>query len=115
MADKSPRLRKGQVVAVEFEDHVEDGSQPELFVVYGEVSEVSRKFVCIDSWAYKDQKLDYDINEKRFTIVRSAISRIVWLEAGQTWMPPQRKSRSRKPVSSEPPKEESAPIPEAVK
>ena len=66
--------RVGDVVEVEFLDHVEDGGPPLCFRVYGRVAVVSRKHVEILAWAHADHdEAAGDPNEKRFTIVRSAI------------------------------------------
>jgi len=70
------RFRRGQIVAVTFLDHVEDGSDPEEFTIYGRLAEVSRRHICVDCWAYVDSTKAHDDNVKRFTIVRSAI--VTW-------------------------------------
>lgn len=67
------QLRKGQLVAVTFLDHVEDGSEPMTFIVYGELSEVSKAHICVDCWCYYDPAVPHDANEKRYTILRSTI------------------------------------------
>ena len=73
------RLRKGQIVAVEFLDHCEGADAPIPFAVYGYLVSASRKSLTIDSWRYLDPVKPYDDNVKRFTIVRSAITRIAVL------------------------------------
>ena len=73
------QMRVGQVWAIEFDDHVEDGSEPMRLVVYGRLGEVSRKHLCIDCWAYADASRPYDGNVKRFTICRSTVTRAVRL------------------------------------
>ena len=70
------QLRTGQIVAVEFVDHVEDGSQAMAFVVYGRVARVTRAAICIDSWCYANRKTKHDQNCKRYTLVRAAIKRV---------------------------------------
>jgi len=70
------RCRVGQIVAVTFLDHSEDHSEPITFTVYGRAARNTRTHVCVDSWEYTDQEAPYDTNEKRFSIVRTAISGI---------------------------------------
>jgi len=76
------RIKKGDIVAVWFRDHVEDPDEHEgsiEFIVYGRVERVTRKEYFIGSWVYaKPNK--HDDNEKWFVIVRSAINRIQRLE-----------------------------------
>jgi len=67
------RLRKGMEVAVVFDDHVEDFAQPLLFIVYGRLVEVQRKYLVIESWTYADIKVTRDSNVKFWTVLRSAI------------------------------------------
>ena len=74
------RLRKGQIVEVEFLDHVEGGSVPLAFVLYGRVAAITREAVVIDSWCYASSTERYDPNVNRHTIVRSAIKRVSQLE-----------------------------------
>jgi hypothetical protein len=61
------------VVKVKFLDHVEDGSEPEEFIVFGQIAEVNRKYICVDSWKYANNGISYDDNVKRFTLLRSTI------------------------------------------
>lgn len=74
-----PRLRRGQIVAVEFDDHCQGGADPIRFVVYGELAEVTRSHLKIDSWAYADRRAAHDPNESRFTLVRAAVRRVTVL------------------------------------
>jgi hypothetical protein len=67
------RLRVGKVMAVRFWDHVEDGSEPIEFTVYGRVAKVTDQYICVDSWEYVDRDKGYDSNVKRFTILRSCV------------------------------------------
>ena len=67
------KYRKGQVVSIRFLDHCEDGSKPIEFIVYGRIGKVCKNCVCVDSWEYANTKQPYDTNEKRFTILRSAV------------------------------------------
>ena len=72
-------IRKNQLVAVEFSDHVQDGSRPIRFVVYGRVAHVTSTALVVDSWEYKDTRTKHDRNEQRYTIVRSAIHQVTRL------------------------------------
>ena len=74
------RFRKGTIMAVTFDDHVEDGDAPISFTVYGRIANVTRSFVSIDSWVYTDRSEKHDSNEKRFTILRKTITRAKRLE-----------------------------------
>lgn len=75
--------RRGHIVAVDFSDHVEGGSKPIRFVVYGRVACITRSAVVVDSWEYRDLKHPHDRNETRYTIVRSAIHKITRLVAAK--------------------------------
>ena len=74
------RLRCGMRVLVDFYDHSEDSSDPERFLVYGEVGKITRRELCLDCWAYYDPKIPHDDNEKRFTILRSTINAVGLIE-----------------------------------
>ena len=67
------KLRVGQLVAVEFMDHVEDGSEPMACTVYGRVAKVHKDFVTVDCWCYTNIETEYDSNVKRYTILRSTV------------------------------------------
>ena len=67
------KLQQGKLMAIRFLDHVEDGSEPAEFIVYGRVAKVAEAYVCIDSWVYSDNDKPYDSNVKRFTLLRSCI------------------------------------------
>lgn len=74
-------IRRGWLVAVEFSDHVDGGSKPERFVVYGRVAKITRREICIDSWDYRDTKRPFDRqNETRYTIIRAAVHKITRLK-----------------------------------
>ena len=74
------RLRAGQIVEVEFADHVEDGSKTMAFIVYGRLARVERAAICVDSWCYANRKTKHDQNCRRWTIVRGAIKKITILK-----------------------------------
>ena len=78
------RFRKGKVVAITFDDHMQGGSEPMRFLVCGRVGAIKKDWVCIDSWAHIEANQPYDpINEHRFTILRKVIISAVELEAKQ--------------------------------
>jgi hypothetical protein len=68
------------IVAITFSDHVEGGSTAFKFTVYGRLASVTRTTLAVDSWAYVNGKKKHDHNQTRFTIVRSAIHRLVRLK-----------------------------------
>lgn len=74
------RLCKGQIVQVECIDHCQEGSEPLEFTAFGRLAKITPVAICIDSWCYTDRRKPCDTNINRFTIVRSAIKRIVQLE-----------------------------------
>ena len=69
----------GDIVQIEFLDHVEDGSELILFHVVGKLAKKTRKQYVVDSWYYADSKTPYDDNVKRFTIGRGLIQKLVIL------------------------------------
>jgi hypothetical protein len=78
MANKeSQKIKVGDIVEVEFLDHVEDGDEPFLFIVWGKVAVNKRKHYEILCWAHAEKSVEaWPHNEKRFTIVKGAITRI---------------------------------------
>ena len=71
------RVKAGDVVEVEFLDHVEDGGEPLRFLVWGLLAVNGRKHYEILSWAGADRGVEMEAcNEKRWTIVKSAVVRI---------------------------------------
>lgn len=72
------KVKKGNVVQVNFLDHVEDGEEELRFIVWGRVDMVTKRCLRIVSWAHEDPcsaPLDCEKGtEKTFTIVRSAIT-----------------------------------------
>ena len=70
-------LKAGDIVECEFLDHVEDGGEPYRFVVWGKLAVKGRVHYEIISWAHSDPTVTvHPHNEKRWTIVRSAVLRI---------------------------------------
>lgn len=59
-----------------FLDHCEDGEDPMEFTVWGRIERVGRKHLVIVSWSYSDNESRGDHNEKKWVIVRSAITAI---------------------------------------
>lgn len=75
-----PKAKHGDIVECCFLDHVEDGGDPLEFFVWGRVDKVTPRHVEIVSWAYADRdSIPGDTNEKRWTIVSSAILSLVKL------------------------------------
>lgn len=65
------------MVEVEFLDHVEDGGDPYRFFVWGVLVVSRKKHYEILSWAHADPMVEQCAhNEKRWTIVKSAVIRI---------------------------------------
>lgn len=76
---RKPTVKPGDVVAIRFDDHVEDSDDVYEFIVYGRVAKVSRKAITVDSWALADPDSDRDDdreNIKSFTILRRVINSI---------------------------------------
>ena len=74
------RFRKGSIMAVYFLDHMEDGDAPEEFVVFGRIATVTRDYIKVRSWDYKQAGMPDDGNIKRWTILRKAIVKAKRLE-----------------------------------
>ena len=70
------KVKAGDVVECDFLDHVEDGEEALSFTVWGRIESVTRQRLIIVSWAYQDGVKRGDHNEKRWVIVRSAITAI---------------------------------------
>ena len=68
-------MKKNDIVAVTFLDHVESGPGvgPLKFTVYGRVISVDARAVVVCSWAYADTRRRNDHNTTAFTILRSCI------------------------------------------
>lgn len=74
------KVKAGDIVECEFLDHVEDGGEPLRFLVWGLLAINARKHFEILSWAYADNTAEKNThNEKRWTIVKSAVVRITKL------------------------------------
>lgn len=68
------RLRKGMVVAVEFDDHAQDSNAPIRCRVYGRIAAVARKHIVLIGWETIGQnQRTKDANDTRYSIIRSAI------------------------------------------
>ena len=68
-------MKRGDIVAIAFLDHVEDASKPMKFDVFGRVVRLSNRSVSVACWAHAGS-MKVDHNVKRFTIVRSCILRV---------------------------------------
>ncbi len=66
--------KAGQIVECSFLDHCEDHNEPMEFTVWGRIEKVGKKHLVIVSWSYSDNKTRDDYNEKKWVIVRSAIT-----------------------------------------
>ena len=73
------KLRRGQMVRIEFSDHAEGYSSAIRFLVYGRIASVKRDSITLYCWEYRNHKTPHDQNETRFTIVRAAIHKITRL------------------------------------
>lgn len=67
------KLRRGQIVEVQFYDHALNASKPFKFIVYGRLSSITTNAICVDSWIYATRMYKHDSNVERHAIVRSAI------------------------------------------
>lgn len=72
------RLRRNQLVAVRFLDHVQGGGTPLEFVVYGRLLHVDKQSLTVGVWVYADGRAT-DGNEQTYTIVRSCVKQVVQL------------------------------------
>lgn len=66
--------RKGDLVCVEFDDHVRDGDELIRFAVYGRVLNITRHAITVAVWEYADPDTPPDDNVDRYTIARKAIA-----------------------------------------
>lgn len=66
-------MEKGKIYRIEFLDHVQDGSKPIKFEVFGRVAKITKTSVTLLTWGYT-KRLTRDENTNYFTIVRSAIT-----------------------------------------
>ena len=70
-------IRKGDLVQVDFDDHVEDDDKPCRCIVWGRVHKVDRKYYVVDSWALVDcSEAEEQHNNKRFVILKPVIHSI---------------------------------------
>ena len=75
------KARRGMIVKITFSDHGEGGGSCFKFTVVGKLASITRSTLAVDSWYYTSTKMRYEsVNCTRFTIVRSAIHRIVRLK-----------------------------------
>tara|TARA_R110002051_G_scaffold274391_3_gene335108 strand:- start:129 stop:371 length:243 start_codon:yes stop_codon:yes gene_type:complete len=72
-------MRKGQIVAIRFLDHVEDGEGPMEFSLIGRVMAQDKAAVTIVCWDYLNPE-DRDLsNMKTFNILKSCINDVAQL------------------------------------
>ena len=74
------KYKIGSIMALVLDDHSEDSNAPISMTVYGRIAKVDKLNVSIDAWEYTDTQVPYDTNEKRFTVVKSAIRKAKVLE-----------------------------------
>jgi hypothetical protein len=74
------RLRRGMVVLVEFLDHCEGGSRPIACRAYGKLVDVDRRHLTVCPWeTLAEDSATRRLNDERYVIVRSAVSRVAVL------------------------------------
>lgn len=67
-------MKRGDIVALEFDDHCSGADELVRFVAYGKVAKVTRASVTIDCWHYADEsETDRGENVDRYTIARKTI------------------------------------------
>lgn len=78
-----PVVKIGDVVMIEFLDHSEDGYDHALkFTTYGKVLKITKLTITIGAWTYTDPRhaetlKDFsEENEKKYTLVRSTITKL---------------------------------------
>jgi hypothetical protein len=75
---KLPKLKIGDVVAVQFLDHCEnahtdDNDDALPFWVFGKIGAKRKRSITVDVWCYVDRTLERDSNVQSYTIVKAAI------------------------------------------
>ena len=70
-----PKPRAGNVLAITFLDHVEDGNEAIECVVYGRLDHTTRHAYVIDSWYITGEEYD-EHNFKRFVILKKVVSKL---------------------------------------
>jgi len=77
-------IKTGDIVECEFLDHVEDGGEPYRFKVWGVLAVKGRTHYEIISWAHADPTVPvHPHNEKRWTIVKSAVLKLSRMEVSR--------------------------------
>ena len=74
------RIRTGQIVRVQFLDHVQDGHKPMEFAVYGQIGHIDKQSIRIDCWCHAEKDHAHDLNVTSFTLLRSTILKITHLQ-----------------------------------
>jgi len=73
------KLRRGQVLAIRFLDHMQGDGKPLELIAYGRLLSVGKKSLTIGSWIYGDPRAKQDPrdgNIMAYTILRSTIQSI---------------------------------------
>lgn len=71
------RLRKGQMVSIEFLDHCIGTTSPILCKAFGVINQITKKHIELSSWiVLNEDKETTKANTEQFIIVRSAIQKI---------------------------------------
>lgn len=73
-----PQVKKGDIVAVTFLDHVHscDAHPAVRFTVYGRIIKTDRRSLYIGSWVYTAKGRKCDHNTETFTILKSCVEQI---------------------------------------
>ena len=66
-------MKSGEIWAITFLDHVEDGKKPLKFEVFGRVMRVGKRSVTLASWDYVGGKGRDRANMKTFCLLLSTI------------------------------------------
>jgi acyl-CoA hydrolase len=72
-------IKPGNVVELQFLDHVQDGKDAIEFRVWGEVLDITRTSIRVACWAHVDKSMRDEpepFNETTFTIVKKAITAV---------------------------------------
>lgn len=70
-------IRPGNIVELQFLDHVQDGKDAIEFRVWGEVLDITRTSIRLACWAHVNKAMRDEpepFNETTFTIVKKAIT-----------------------------------------
>ena len=65
-------MKLGDIIQVEFLDHCSNDTEPMLFLAWGRLSKIDKKYIVIQTWAKTDIK-ETNPNNECFCIIRSCI------------------------------------------